>query len=374
MRRLFAILFLLLAVCASAVDQVRYVDNVLGSNTNNGEAPGAGNAWKTPGKAADEFINGTSMLVHIKANAGTPYTAEHGANDAIIQVQTKGTFNPVRPFILRGYTTTPGDGGQVTFDCTSNSLSYGVDAHTAGATVFHKWENIIVTGAAINGFKFQTFNRAVNCRATLSGSDGFFGVANTDGINCISDNNGQYGFGSVRRLVFCRAYLNNGIGGNTANWAVGCEFYDNDNASNFGQLHGVVEFVIGCTLDGGNLTDSVGVLDTQYGPVLFNNIIVNHAVGLKSNTYDNHEWGVEDYNLLDNTANRGANWNDPLGANDVIDEDPLFVGANDYRLSSGSPALAAGIDAGVIDGITSTSFIDIGAQQAEASSIVIIID
>ena len=70
-----------------------------------------------------------------------------------------------------------------------------------------------------------------------------------------------------------------------------------------------------------------------------------------------------DYNLFfSNTANYSDV--DP-GPND-FEMAPLFIAANDYRIGPGSPASAAGVDAGVIDSLTSKSHVSIGALQPES--------
>jgi hypothetical protein len=118
-------------------------------------------------------------------------------------------------------------------------------------------------------------------------------------------------------------------------------------------------------LDGGGNT--IGIYAADPKAIVSNSIIYDCTNGIENSKAAGATHGVSKNNIFWlNDADR-VNW--PADDSDIA-ADPLFVnpGANDYRVQAGSPALAAGIDAGQV--VNGESFIDIGAHQREATNTV----
>ncbi len=110
-----------------------YVDTAVGNDSNAGTSPGSGNAWATLGKAASVAIYGDK--VNVKAS-GT-YTITSG-----VTFDSTDSVPNSAPLLVEGYTTTPGDGGQVTVS-TSNAITM-LTANSGAANI--RFANFILDG------------------------------------------------------------------------------------------------------------------------------------------------------------------------------------------------------------------------------------
>lgn len=133
-----------------------YVDGAVGNDANLGTSEGAGNAWATIGKAASTVALGDT--VYIKASA--TYAED------VTFVTIGNSTNPIR-FI--GYSTTPGDHGQITVTPTVSAFI------TALGSMYHIMMNIIVSGGTSHGWDFPAGDNNVfyNCKALNCGGKGW---------------------------------------------------------------------------------------------------------------------------------------------------------------------------------------------------------
>ena len=183
-----------------------YVDGLVGSDTNDGLAEGAGpvgspvgspipsGAWKTFANAmsiGSVVVGGDTIFV----KASTTYTGQ------LPTLTNYGSF--ALPIIMQGYTNTPGDGGRVT-------VSGGTYVMRTGATTpYWKISNFILTGASSHGFYVQN-NAAIFWE------------------NCVFTGNGGHGtHGSGQRFYSCVFSLNSLAGNSGAVYMVGCTMTGN---------------------------------------------------------------------------------------------------------------------------------------------------
>lgn len=123
-----------------------YVDGAVGNDTNAGTSPGAGNAWATIGKAATTMVAGDS--VNIKASATYTITT------AITPTNSGSTTLPIT---YSGYTSSPGDGGQITVACSTNSVNM-IDLHGQSFLIYQNFILSNSAGTPGNGVAATTAN------------------------------------------------------------------------------------------------------------------------------------------------------------------------------------------------------------------------
>ncbi len=123
-------------------DNKRYINNVLGSDVNNGQAEGAGNAWATLQKGVDEQETAAGDLTIYVKNTDTDYT-----------LTASLVFDVALTNLgwLIGYTDTIDDGGQPTIDKTG-AVNYLFDM-SALWNFATNWDirNFILDGADTGG-------------------------------------------------------------------------------------------------------------------------------------------------------------------------------------------------------------------------------
>lgn len=364
MRR-FVLAFLFLLVPASSWAQTTYyLDVTTGNDGDDGLSEG--NAWQTFEKATTSTVAGDTVFV--KASAS--YTAEDttgGGTDSVWNLKTAGVGTESNPVLWFGYSTTITESvaGIVTIDASSNTLANCLDQATGSVNLYHTVVNFRFTGASGVGALVDTADRISfeNCRFDNNGSHG----VSLDNFNtfflCQADNNSGAGYDVDQETYFvnCESFANGNDGfiGIFEATAINCVSYDNTGYQiDFGLRH---NSVINCTVDGNNSTQH-GIRNLGLPAIVSNCIVFDCDDGI-TGTSGAENGQISRNNIsFSNTANF-SNWT--THASDIF-EDPLFDVSLPYRLQSGSPALAAGIDAGELT--TSTvSYIDIGAIQLEAA-------
>ena len=355
MKKLLCILFALMLMASLAPAPVYYVAPD-GNDGNDGLD--ADKAKLTPGAVQDiPVVPGD--IIYIKA--GT-YATQHGASDAILEADVIGTLSA--PITWTGYNTTTttlggiGDGtvGCVIFDAGVSALSYGITEGTATAAAYQTFRFIHCTRAAADGFDFVDSDTILldSCVASLSGDDGAILDRYSTAFNCVFKNNtgdGLEGGGVSCRIFNCLSYGNGQRGFVTATDHAYSVASDNPSAGFAGSGSAVM---VNCTVAGANpgyllsgalcAVINCGAFDATTG--------ISGTAGRQSISSNNL--------FFSNTTDR-TNW--PVGHNEITGQDPLFVDAanGDYRLKGISPALIAGTDPALIDGITTRSYNHIGA-------------
>ena len=191
-------------------------------------------------------------------------------------------------------------------------------------------------------------------------------------IRCTFDNNVTGGLtvdlGAV--CIDCQSHTNgNGVGIDVvAGSLINCLVYGNGTGDGI-QCNAGASFafvVYGCTLDGEN--SGVGIDDNSAGVGMrayVNNVIYDWATGIDFANDHGELVAIENCLFNSNTTDVNGNIDVGIGENPQTGA-PLFTdeAGDDYTLQSGSPAKAAGADAGdVVAG--GTSYIDIGAHQRQ---------
>lgn len=353
------ILFLLyfFVFSQSVFATVYYVDVTTGSDSDDGLSEG--DAWQTIGKAMDTIAAGD--FVWVKGSAS--YTTEHEAG-AIGAIKTVGTAS--NPIVFEGYSSTTGDGtiGTATLD-TGSALTNCINSALGSVETFYTFRNFRFTGATGAGVDLVSEDDTIwtRCRFDNNGAQGLIADDRTHAIFCQADLNSGTGFSldAFAKFVNCASFGNSGAGINVSSFSqiFGCLSYENSDD----QIN-IADFcsVINCTVDGDNSTQ-FGIDSAAAPCIVINSIIFDCSTGIDGSGGANAQISLA--NLFFSNTTDVNNW-PALGSTDVT-ADPLFDSALPYRLQSGSPALAAGLDSGALT--TSTlSYIDIGAIQREAAS------
>ncbi len=110
-----------------------YIDAAVGNDSNAGTSPGSGNAWATIQKFVDT------------ASAGdTGYVKASGNYNELVTITGK-TGTESNPFILEGYTSSPGDGGRAIIDAQNTRNNCILFATTA--SVYWEFRNFQLQGS-----------------------------------------------------------------------------------------------------------------------------------------------------------------------------------------------------------------------------------
>lgn len=190
-----------------------YVDTAVGNDSNAGTSEGAGNAWATIQKAMNTVAD--DDVVYVKAS-GT-YTED------ITFVTSGGLVGGNRGILFEGYTSTPGDGGQVTtaasaaaYNWTSSGglgaintiRNFNIGSGSTGSISIsaagQNWQNCTftgnvnitgngcgfkctVTGATGDGISCANYVTAVGCHIISPAQHGIDAGSNNalTGINCL---------------------------------------------------------------------------------------------------------------------------------------------------------------------------------------------
>ena len=338
-----------------------FVDMAVGDDVNAGTSAGAGNAWKTIDKAMNTVAAGDKVWV--KASANYTETAT---------IDTVGTSGS--PIVLEGYTTSTGDGGQAVIDGASTRANGIADSLGGTASILYAFKNFHLknhTSDAVNlGVRIQrvTF---VNCRAENNAGRGFYVNQFACFYRCLADSNTGVSFqlSSNAILACCSIHTASGahcIDGSTALTLYNVLIYNSGTAGRGVDSSGgnTQSAIFNCTIDGENaMATGIRFADGHLCSVVGNCIIYDCGTGIEQRVNDSGDLNVFFGNLLNsNTTNylrySCEKFGEVTGAPAFTDE-----AADDYTLTPGSPAKAAGFDAAEVLG--NTSYVDIGAHQRQ---------
>lgn len=329
-----------------------YVDGAVGDNANAGTSEGAGNAWATIQYAEDNHSAGDH--VYIKGSA---------TYNEMVTLAGSGTSS-VRT-VFEGYTTTPGDGGQITIDAQSTRASGVTDGGVDSYDNRH-WKNIIVENATADGWRFQypRFVSFENCESNDNADYGFYASSYTTWFRCSTSGNGGRGFyasGTTPRFIFCSSTADQ-YGyqmAYTPGILLHCIIAGATSVGFYGGNYHQPVIIINSTIDGNakDSTHGINLAASAGQAILVNNIIYDCQIGIISHASQNMELQVGHNNLLNNNTTDYSTWDrsddDVTGAPEFTDE-----ASGDYTLQAGSAARNAGFDfAGASPGM------DIGAHQ-----------
>lgn len=330
-----------------------YVDTASGNNSNAGTSEGT--AWATLLWAT--MNSGGGDTVYVK-NSGVYY-------ETLIHTTTGGGGSSTSPIKVIGYDTTPGDNGRFIIDGVSVSQTWGVlIAGTSHVRIINmEVRNVISHGI----YGLTNSNISVqNVYVHDCGGDGFHADDYCFISDSIFEDNTGYGIriGRYSNVFNCKV-LNNGTYGISSNgdWLGNVIFGTLVTGHKTGEIYPTSCYgasVINCTIDGqGNASSShVGIrTDAGYLQVL-NTIIYDCYTGISAGDYYASQGGGNNC-YYSNVTDRSGFDTDFYNEGDIT-SDPLFTDeANgDYTLSSSSPCINAGRDAG-------GSGMDIGAFQSQ---------
>lgn len=339
-----------------------YVDGAVGDDGNAGTSEGAGNAWATIGHAVSTVAAGDKVYV----KASVTYTEN-------LTLSTVGaTSNPI---VWEGYTSTPGDGGEVTI------RSGGTTTHvlTVGSgSWYNTFKNFGFRGAASSttgrGVDAGAATRLCfkNCRAYENGSHGFNVGTNTTFVGSYAHGNGGTGFnGQTTSIITYTGCLSKGNGSGFDGGilqCIGC--ISAGDVSNGFRLTGTGNYLlINCTVDGDSKTTGVG-FDVSNGTssmvTVVNCLAYDCTTGFKGFAGAG-ERVVSRNNLVNACTTAYGNF---ATFEAEVTSAPNFVNeaSNDYGLQSSSPAKEAGFSVKTPGWITQTGAnYDIGAVKVEAA-------
>ena len=336
-RRLLVILFFLVCNSGLAVPATYYVS----TGGDDGAAGSIEAPFLTPAFAMSQMLAGDTM--YIKADGD--YATEDGANDCILLVDI--SVGTVRT-IIEGYTTTPGDGGVVTFDGGPASCSYGI-LFSATSIQYYAFRNIEVENAAVQGFRCNGNDYVVfiNCSATITAGYAF--VADT---YCVFERcNGGIETGGYSTLYGCTAVdcaLDVFVVG-ASSLIFGCVI--DGIANGKGGIYSAGDFVsvVNCTIDGHDVTTNYGIYLAGIRINLYNNIVRDCTNGIYS-LATNVDKRYSDYNCVYSCGTAYFYW--LYGAHSITgDPKHTSAGTGVYTLESDSPCINTGVGGSDMGGV-----------------------
>ncbi|MHA1410794.1 MAG: right-handed parallel beta-helix repeat-containing protein [Candidatus Odinarchaeia archaeon] len=383
MKRLFCLLILLLAVPAYGTDY--YVDVANGSDSNTGLSEEQ--AFASLAKAADMVEDGNTVYVQ----ATGVYSAQDGANDCVLYVDDAGTG--IAPITWIGYVSDVNDGGIVTIDASTNSLTNCMKL--PGTGYWNVFKNFRFTGASGTGVEGTNADYLifVNCSFDNNGNHGIQLDDYNTFFNCTfygNEGRGAYGVGGIRYLN-CISHNNDGYGLSLHEGVVfNCLLYGNGNHNIYFQDGSALgSYVFNTTIDAnGHNGIYQGATDSGYNMVVQNTILANGYRGIQSLS-SHGDLVVDSHNLFYNNSRENVeNWPDPEDSfaayrgSLVTTTDPFTnAAAHDYSLASDSAGIEAGADVALTKSIwddfnegagnnppSGSSDIDIGAIQEPAGA------
>lgn len=316
-----------------------YVDGVSGTNTNSGT--NATVPRKTIDSGCDLLANGDILWV----KASTTYKET---------VTPPGAGVSASPRTIKGYSSTPGDGGVVTVDGESTRADGFQSAYS-----YWQFHNLKVINHTDNGFDFAGPDGMAfyNCASNSNGDRGFFVDNYAVFHNCEANDNGVAGFYVDQYAIFNRCTaLDNGTNGIRASaYGTVLSYCLVRGGSDAAVLGGTMPVLDHCTIDGNSEGAGLAVASMYYGIAVNNCIFVNctTAIALSAAAYHIQVGGG---NCFYNNTSNLQNWK----GNDITEttSNPNFNGADDYTLAATSVCVGRGHD---ITGATSA--LDIGAYQ-----------
>ena len=321
-----------------------YVDGAVGNDGNLGTSEGAGNAWATLGHAFSSIAAGDKIW--IKASA---------TYDELVTLTVSGA-TPLTPIRVEGYTSTPGDGGKVTWTNTGAGF-YCLDGDLIGQ--YYIFENIIFTGASNSNINDVQNTLFINCETNNAGAAGA-NVRSTAWINCIFSGNSSVGLTGTSgqfNLIGCIIRNNGGSGIGLLNGQL--ELYRSlvygNTTTSYAVGGGDFSYIAGCTIDGNGTTGACIDGGGESIRWVRDCIIHNAATGYTTSNTTADVFKLISYvggNLITDSVTTPLDL-DPVwiygdGSRDIIGVDPAFTDEinNDYTLSDTSPAINAGIQPG----------------------------
>lgn len=337
-----------------------YIDGLNGDDANAGTSEGAGNAWKTIGKAISNPI-AAGDRVFVKASATYSETPNF--------TSIPGTM--AAPVVLEGYGSVVGDGVRATI------VGDGVTRWVLVTGVKYSVRNFKVSGGSSvsnsAGIHVDSLSVVDNCEADGESviKNGFFGEADTYHVGCYSYDctvRGFYYFGvggafaciaenSVTGITnvlrsfgffYCIARGNTSTGLSMANTSSG-------------------ELMVNCTVDGLSV-GAKGITQGTSGRLaaVINCVVINCTVGMGiGGESPNRNWSFNNCLFGNNTDYGGSS----STASGEITSDPEFVdeAAKNYGPDAGSPLIMAGYDSRIASWLSMTGDpIDVGALQSGA--------
>jgi hypothetical protein len=328
-----------------------YVDGAVGDDGNAGTAEGAGNALATINAGV---LKCTAAGDHLYIKASVTYalgnTSTYPAN---------GTA--AAPIITEGYTSTPGDGGQVTIDCASAN-----DDGSYNTRNYHIIKNIIVKNSTLNGFNWgaSDYCQFVNCEAYDCTNIGFF----ADNYNCFDGCTAEGNDEGIYVDYYCTAINCRCVDNN--NFAIRCLNYHLTmincvvaGGNNFVVYCGYSLTAVNCTVDGYGTDVGLNMATGYYPCSIMNCIIHDCTTGIKVNAAGPRSVQIGLNNMMNSNTANYSNWaatsTDFAGDPDFTDE-----AGGDYSLGASSDARNA-----AYHGINNaTSVVNCGAEQNYTSS------
>ena len=338
-----------------------FVDTAVGNDANAGTSAGSGNAWATIDKAMNTVVGGD--VVNVKSS---------GSYAELATIDTAGSNTAPIHFV--GYTGSPGDGGKVTVTGSSSRANCIADSLAANTRVYYVFENFIFTAATADGVNTDT-NATFwkNCDFTFNGGDGFQG-GQCMFENCKFEDNTAIGANIDRGSALwigCRFYRNGTHGVKTTDTTTGlsfilafCEFFSNgSNAVSAATGNDQFTVLINVTIDGDakDTTSGLSLGNFRQLACIVNSVLYDCGTGVNSSANQGPA-AISRNNLVNSNTADYSNFQTFTGE---VTSAPAFnnEGANDYSPGSGSPMIAAGYDAEVLE-LTGNQYMDIGARQS----------
>ncbi len=299
-----------------------------------------------------ESIDFLGKALRIVATEGPEDTVVDARNGAVVRaVNGEGTGTSLEGFTLTG----GGDSAEaaVYVDFASLRLEDIVlDGNGGWATIYGASADIELAGVTF------TDNRPSYGISIYMSRGGL--VATELALDCGSATVGVYlghGSGMIDRSdISCR-------GGNATQWehAVGhvqrstllgnvAIVHEDDHYDDFVNLtNTLVDGAVSVTYGSATVRNSIVTGGITFTTVYLSTTVEGSVIegGYCGITADTTDFTVRNTLFWDNTANACGLLPDPVGTNDNLQEDPLFVdpGAGDWTLGSGSPGVDAGPDA-----------------------------
>ncbi len=340
-----------------------FVDSAAGGTNN-------GTSWTN---AFTSLNNALSVDNHI---AGHQYLVSGTFNEIvnIVEVATQ-----VAQTVVQGDDQSGGAGVGVAaqFVIDGQSTRANCVASALNSPIWYVFKNMTCQNATNNGCSLSGEANAkyVDCIFDNNGSDGIKGDHHISLEGCISTGNIGDGLeinngGSV---IGCRISTNGADGINSNQClVVFSEFFSNaGTAIHWNSSVSGTCFAIHNTIDGDGNDTTNGIYQDSATPsrcYAFGNIIYDCVTGYRADGDGGEQWtsfnnllnaNGTDYVLADTFKG------EVTGAPAFTDED-----SNDYTIQPGSPAKAAGIDAG--GAVNDVSYVDIGAHQRRDAGVILV--
>ncbi len=333
-----------------------YIDGLNGNDANAGTSEGAGNAWKTMGKAISNPI-AAGDRVFVKANA----TYTENPNFTSIP----GTM--AAPVVVEGYGSVVGDGVRATI------VGDGLIRWVLVVGVKYSVRNFKVSGgssvANSAGIHLDRLSVVENCE--VDGESliryGFFGEVDTYNVGCYSHDCtvSAFRFFGLGGAFACIA--DNSVTGIQPILRTFGFFYCIARGNSLTGLAGnSFELIANCTVDGLGGGKGITQGSTSAVATVINCVVINCNTGMTIGGHSPHRnWSFNNC-LFGNTADYGGSSSTASGE---ITSDPEFVdeAAKNYGPDAGSPLIMAGYDSRIASWLSMTGDpIDVGALQSGA--------